>query len=92
MKLPTKCILMNAFFKAQFNYRPIISMFHSRCLNIKINKLHERCLRMIYIDNCWNFEELLYEDNSVIMHHNNIHPPATKVYKDASDMLADIMN
>ena len=47
---------------------------------------------MIYIDNCWNFEELLYEDNSVIMHHNNIHPPATKVYKDASDMLADIMN
>ena len=47
--LPTRRILMNAFFNAQFNYCPTIWMFHSRSLNNKINRLHKRCLRMIYI-------------------------------------------
>ena len=50
MELPKRRILMNAFFKAQFNYCPIILMFHSRCLNNKINRLHERSIRMIYND------------------------------------------
>ena len=44
MELPKRHILMNAFFKAQFNYCPIISMFHSLCLNNKIKRLHGRCL------------------------------------------------
>ena len=39
MELPKRRILMNAFFKAQFNYCPIIWMFHSHCLNNKINRL-----------------------------------------------------
>ena len=47
---------------------------------------------MIYNDKCSNFEELWNEDNSVSMHHNNIHTLAIKMYKDASDMSADIMN
>ena len=55
MELPKRRILMNAFFKAQFNYCPIIWMFHSCCLNNKINRLHERCLRMIYNDKISNW-------------------------------------
>ena len=39
-----KHILMNAFFISQFNYCPLVWMFHSRTNNIKINRLHERCL------------------------------------------------
>ena len=50
MELPERRILMNAFFKAQFNYCPIVWMFHSRSLNNKINRLHERCFRIIYND------------------------------------------
>ena len=47
-----KCkILMNAFFNAQFSYCPLTWMFHSRKLNNKINKLHERCLRIVYNNN-----------------------------------------
>ena len=92
MELPKRCILMNAFFKAQFNYCPIIWMFHSRCLNNKINRLHERCLRMIYNDKISNFEELLNKDNSVSIHHNNIHALAIEMYKVANDMSPDIMN
>ena len=92
MELPKRCILMNAFFKAQFNYCPIIWMFHSRCLNNKINRLHERCLRMIYNDKISNFEELLNKDNSVSIHHSNIHALAIEMYKVANDMSPDIMN
>ena len=32
MGLPKRCILMNAFFKTQFNYCPAVWMFHSRSL------------------------------------------------------------
>ena len=92
MELPKRRILMNAFFKAQFNYCPIIWMFHSRCLNNKINRLHERCLRMIYNDKISNFEELLNKDNSVSIHHSNIHALAIEMYKVANDMSPDIMN
>ena len=73
MELPKGRILMNVSFKTQFNYCPAIWMFHSRTLNKKINRLHERCLRIIYNDKLSNFEELLHKDNFVSIHHNNIH-------------------
>ena len=92
MELPKRRILMNAFFKAQFNYCPIIWMFHSRCLNNKINRLHERCLRMIYNDKISNFEELLSKDNSVFIHHSNINALVIEMYKVPNDMSPDIMN
>ena len=55
MELPKRRILMNAFFKSQFNYCPTIWMFHNRSLNNKINRLHERCLKIIYNDNYRNY-------------------------------------
>ena len=64
---------MNTFFKAPFNYCLIIWMFHNGSLNNKINRLHERCLRIIYNDRSSNFEELLNKDNSVSIHYNNVH-------------------
>ena len=91
MELPKRHILMNTFFKAQFNYCPIIWMFHSRCLNNKINRLHQRCLRMIYNDKISNFEELLNKDNSVSIHHSNIHALAIEMYKVANDMSPEIV-
>ena len=44
-------ILLKAFIESQFSYCPLIWMFHSRNLNNKINKLHERALRLVYKDN-----------------------------------------
>ena len=73
MELLKRHILINAFFKAQFNDCPVIWMFRSCSLNNKVNRLHERCLRIIYNDKRSNFEELLAKDNSVSVHHNNIH-------------------
>ena len=67
-------------------------MFHNRSLNNKINRLHERCLRIIYNDKHSNFEELLVKDNSVSIHHNNIHTLAIEMYKVANSMSPKITN
>ena len=37
MELPKRRILMNAFFRVQFNYCPAVWMFHNCSLNNKIN-------------------------------------------------------
>ena len=42
--------LMDAFFKSQFSYCPLVWMCHSHANNGKINRLHEHCLRIIYSD------------------------------------------
>ena len=50
MSLSKKKKLMNSFFNSQFNYCLLIWMFHSRIINNKINRLYERCLRLLYMD------------------------------------------
>ena len=92
MDLPKRRILMNVLFKAQFNYGPIISVFRSRSLNDKVNRLLERSLRIIYDDKRSNFEELLVKDNSVLIHHNNIYPLAIEMYKVVNGISPEIMN
>ena len=39
--------VMNAFISSQFSYCPLIWMCHSRSLNTKINKIHQRALRIV---------------------------------------------
>ena len=51
-------ILMNSFCRSQFNYCPLIWMCHSRTNNRKINRLHERCLRIMYNDKQPSFIKL----------------------------------
>ena len=45
-----KRIIMNAFFKSQFNYCPLVWMCCNRSLNTKINRLHDSCLWIVYND------------------------------------------
>ena len=45
-----KKTIFKAFFESQFKYCPIVYVFHSRYLNNKINRLHERALRIVYND------------------------------------------
>ena len=71
-------ILMKAFIESQFGYCPLIWMFHSRTLNNKIYRLHER---LVYKDNKSSFRELLTVDNSFTIHHRNLQKLATGMYK-----------
>ena len=72
---------MKTFIDSQFNYCPLIWMFHSRTLNNKINNLHTRSLRIVYKNPNLSFEELLKLDNSFSIHHRNLQKLATEMYK-----------
>ena len=65
-------ILFKAFIESQFKYCPLVWMFHGRQINDKINKLHERALRIVYNDTITSFEELLVKDKTFTIHHPNI--------------------
>ena len=56
-------------------------MFHERNLNNKINRIHERALRIAYKDNASSFENLLIMDNSVTVHQRNLQLLKIEIYK-----------
>ena len=85
-------ILMNSFFRSQFNYCPLIWMCHSRTNNRKINRLHERCLRIIYNDKQSSFIKLLVKDNSVSIHQRNLQILAIEMFKVSNGLSPVLMN
>ena len=66
-------------------------MFQSRKLDNKINKLHERWLRIVYSDNPSSFEEFLETDNAVSVHHRNIQVLANELYKIVNGLSPEVM-
>ena len=76
-----KRVLFKSFFESQFKYCPLVWMFHNRRTNNKINRLHERALRLIYNDYTTTFIELLEKDESFSVHHSNIQSLAIELYK-----------
>ena len=87
-----KRILMNAFFKSQFNYCSLVRMRFNRLLNTKINQLHERCLRIVYNDKKSIFNELLIIDGSVSIHHQNLQKLAVVMFKVSRGLSPEIAN
>ena len=52
-----------------------------RGMNMKINHVHKRALRLVYNDYQSSFEVLLKNDKSISVHHRNIHSVAIEMYK-----------
>ena len=67
-------------------------MCHSRTNNSKINRLHERCLRIVCNDKQSSFNELLEKDGSVSIYMRNIQILATEIYKLINNLSPPIMN
>ena len=84
-------ILMKAFVESQFSYCPLVWMFHSRNLNNRINRLHERALRISYRDTISSFEELLLNDNSFTIHEKNLQRLAIEMYKVKNNLTPPFM-
>ena len=85
-------VLMNAFITSQFSYCPLVWMFHSRTLNNRINKIHEKALRLVYKNETFSsFDDLLKRDKSVSIHQKNLQILATEIYKTKNDLGPKIM-
>ena len=67
-------------------------MLHNWSLDHKINKLHERCLRVIYNDGHSSYDELLNLDNSVSIQIKNLQILATEMFKVYTGSATDILN
>ena len=85
-------LLMKAFVESHFSYCPLIWMFHSRTLNGKINRIHERALRIVYKDHRLTFQELLDLDGTVTIHHRNLQKLAIEMYKVKHNLAPEILS
>ena len=74
-------LVMKTFIESQFNFCPLLWMCHSRTINRKINRLHERALRVVYTDKNSTFEELLDKDKSFTIHDRNLQKLAVEMFK-----------
>ena len=61
---------VNAFFYSQFDYCQLVWMCRNR--TTRTNRLHKRCLRLIYNDKKLSFKDLLEKAGSVSIHHRNL--------------------
>ena len=50
MTLQKRRLLMSSYITSQFNYCPLVWKIHNKKLNKKINKIHEKALRIVYGD------------------------------------------
>lgn len=80
-------LLANSYVQSQFSYCSSIWMFCSKTLNSKINKIHERTLRTIYLDFNSSFMELLNCFNQVTIHIQNLRRLMLIVYKAVNKLL-----
>ena len=67
-------------------------MCHHGSVSNKIDRLHERCLCIVYSDNVSSFEELLHRDRSVPVHFKNIKTLATEMFKVSNKLTIPLMN
>ena len=60
MNISQRKLIANAFIMSQFLYCPLIWMFHSRTMEHRIKRIHERAFRLVYPNqNQLTFKELL---------------------------------
>ena len=78
-ELSKRKILVNAYFSSQFNYYSLVWIFNIPALNSKLNRLHEKCLRLIYNDMQSTFEQLL--DKESYVHISNLQTQFVEMYR-----------
>ena len=83
---------MKTFILSHFGYCPLVWMLHSRKLNHRINRLHERALRIVYKDETSSFQELLIQDESFAIHERNIQTLSIELYKVFYGLFSKIIN
>ena len=67
-------------------------MFHSRTLNNRINKLHERALCVTYTDETSTYDELLHIEGTLTIHERNLQKLSTLMYKVKNNLCPKIVS
>ena len=78
-------------FISQFNYCPLIWMFHNRALSNRINKIQELALRLVYQNKNLSFNESLELGNAVAIHQRNLQGLPEEVFKVKNNFSPEIM-
>ena len=63
----------------------------NRKLSTRINKPHERAIRLVYKDNKLTFNDLLELDNSITINQQNLQILPTEIFKIKSLVVPEIM-
>ena len=89
-----KLILYNSFIKSQFDYCPIVWLFHGKVANQQINRIHKRALKAVYNDFDSSFEQLLAKGNHETIHQAHLKRLIVKVFscvnKESPEILHDL--
>ena len=83
---------INSFINSQFTYCPLISMFTSKRCYKRINKIHERSLRLILSDYESLFDSLLSTLNGKTIHQRCINVLLTEVYNYLNSYSPNLVN
>ena len=92
MTVDKRKILLNLFIAEQFNYCPLIWMCHGRTLNNKINRIHERALKIVYNSYKSNFKDLLERDHYFTIHERNLQYVDIEAYQVKNGLSPVIVN
>ena len=74
-------LTLTSFVMPHFNYCPLVWIFYDRKPYKKINKIHERVLRIIHKVITSNFEGLLIKSNSVSFRQRDLQLLLIEIYK-----------
>ena len=93
VNISQRILIAIAFIMSQFSYCPLIWMFHSRAKERRINRIHERTLRLIYPNqHQLTFKELLEKNKTVSIHLRNLQILATEIYKAKNKISPEVVN
>ena len=78
---------------SQFSYCTLVWMFHSRAMKHRINRIHEKTLRLIYPNqHQLTFKELLEKNKTVSIHQRNLKTLANEIYKAKNKISPKVVN
>ena len=86
ISIPQAKILCNSYIYSTFNYCSLIWIFCSKIANNKINKIHLRTLKTIYLNDESSLYKLLETDNSESIHSRHIKVLLAEIFKSLSNL------
>ena len=93
MTLSQRRIIMKAFLESQFGYCPLVWIFHGdKNLNSVVNNIQERVLHLLYNDYRSPYDQLVAQDGSFKIHHQNVQRLAIEIYNFNNYLGPEILN